>query len=499
MPSWATWLACPTANVTLAAFRIVFGVLIFAELLMEWTSRVEMLSTRPVRFPYVGFGWVPLVSPSVAVAVHVALAIACLCIAAGLWFRLAAVVFALGYTFSFFADRAYFNNHFYLICLLGGWLAVGDAHRRWSLDVLRSPRLLARTVPRWQLVGPAAQLAIPYVYGGLAKINPDWLRGEPMRAMLWELSDYPLYSAVATQPWAGLAFAWGGMLFDLLIVPALVWSRTRWAAVVAMVLFHVTNMNMLDIGIFPWLGIGSMVLFFPPAQAERLLARWLPARPGSDAGHSRQFPDTPAATSVSRVVSFCFAAWFAVQCVVPLRHYLIPGNVGWTREGFYFAWTMKRDIKSGFLGFHLCDAATGECRAVEHDRDLTFVQRYWLPGEPQGIVHYAKFLRERAIREGIREPVVVCDSVSALNGRPYQYMVDPALDPATLTPPLFGHATWIVPLDETARIGRYKIGAEKERAVMGVIEDARLRRGIFPERLRGKPVVDVTPRDHESE
>jgi len=165
------------------------------------------------------------------------------------------------------------------------------------------------------------------------------------------------------------------------------------------------------------------------------------------------FPAVSTGTAAPMVVACCFTAWFVMQFVLPLRHYLIPGNVGWTREGFYFAWTMKRDIKRGFLGFHLCDAATGQCRAVDHDRDLTFVQRYWLPGEPQGIVHYAKFLRERGIGEGIRDPVVVCDAVSSLNGRPYQYMVNPALDPATLTVPVFGHATWIVPLDETARLG----------------------------------------------
>ena len=92
----------------------------------------------------------------------------------------------------------------------------------------------------------------------------------------------------------------------------------------------------------------------------------------------------------------------------------------------------------------------------------------------------------------------MCDSVSSLNGRPYQYMINPSLDPADLAVPIFGHASWIVPLDESAPIGNYKVGPAKEEAVMAVIQDVRLRRGIFPARLRGKQIIDVTPKDEMS-
>ena len=74
-------------------------------------------------------------------------------------------------------------------------------------------------------------------------------------------------------------------------------------------------------------------------------------------------------------------------------------------------------------------------------------------------------------------------------------MIDPSLDPSELTVPIYGHAPWIVPLNESAPIGNYKTGAAKEAAVMAVVEDVRLRRGIFPERLRGKRIVDVTPKE----
>lgn len=482
---WGTWLAAPIDNCTLALFRIIFGILISVELIGSWSRRLEMITIRPIRFPYMGFEWVPLLPGWAAPVVYVVIILACLGVALGLFFRVTATVFAIGYTYTFLVDRAYFNNHFYLICLLASWLAVGDADRRWSLDAWRIPGRATTIVPRWQLLGLAIQMAIPYVLGGIAKIKPDWLRGEPMRAQLWELWDSPLYGSVVQQPWAGVTFAWAGMLFDLLIVPALLWHRTRWPALGAMLFFHITNMHMFDIGIFPWLGIGSAILFMPPSLVSRVASRFGCAGP-------RDVSSVRTATPCSPLVTWGFAMWFGIQAVLPFRHYLIPGNVGWTREGFYFAWTMKLDLKSEFLGFHLCDPETGACRAVSHDGMLTSVQRYWLPGEPQGIVIYAKFLRDRALKQGMRDPVVVCDSVCALNGRPYQYMIDPALDPAELSVPRFGRADWIVPLDEHAPTGNYKIGSQKENAVMAVIHRTRIERGIFPARLRGLKITDGT-------
>lgn len=483
----SSWLATRVDNSTLVAFRILFGGLLCAEPVGYWSRRVEMISSRPIRFSYTGFEWVPLLPGWLAPVVHAAIALAAVALAIGCCYRLAVVLFAVGYTYSFLVDRAYFNNHFYLICLLAGWLAVGDAHRRWSIDAWRRPGLVSRTVPRWQLLGPAIQMAIPYVFGGLAKIKPDWLRGEPMRAQLWELWDSPLYGPIVRQPWAGIAFAWAGMLFDLLIVPAILWRPTRWPAIAAMLLFHLTNMQMFDIGIFPWLGMGGVVLFLPPT----LLTRWLARGWGAVGQDVKPAPSGSSVGDCSAWVLWGCAAWLAMQILLPLRHHLIPGNVGWTREGFYFAWTMKLDLKSEFLGFHLCDPASGECQAASFDGTLTAVQRYWLPGEPQGIVAFARFLREQAIRDGMADPVVVCDSVCALNGRPYQYMLDPARDTADLVVPRFGPADWIVPLDEAAPLGNYKIGAKKERAVMQVIHETRVIKKVFPERLRGRPIVDA--------
>ncbi len=51
--------------------------------------------------------------------------------------------------------------------------------------------------------------------------------------------------------------------------------------------------------------------------------------------------------------------WFAVQCLVPLRHLLYLGNVSWTEEGHRFAWHMKLRDKQGRADFVAVDPTTG--------------------------------------------------------------------------------------------------------------------------------------------
>lgn len=70
--------------------------------------------------------------------VHFAvLALASALIMAGVWYRVAAIVFALSVTYVFLLDQARYLNHMYLICLVG-FPADGCACR--SRVVVESPR-----------------------------------------------------------------------------------------------------------------------------------------------------------------------------------------------------------------------------------------------------------------------------------------------------------------------------------------------------------------------
>lgn len=469
----------------LVLFRVIFGLCCGVELWLEWQARQAWVESRPIHFPHLGFEWLGLLPAGWGLPFLCLQGVFCLGMTLGLCYRICTIGYATGYAWMLLVDRAYFNNHFYLICLLAIWLAFCRANCRLALDSLITPRIRAVTVPGWQIYGIILQLGLVYFFGGLAKVNPDWLNGEPMHFFLLRAADHPFLCHLADNRFISVVMAWGGMVFDFLIIPALLWQRTRWLGFAAMVAFHTLNANLFTIGIFPYLSLGTLVLFLPSQTTDQIVAcvestccGWF--------GRSPQSRPAEPNTSVTAVVCGLLVVWFALQIAVPLRRFLLPGNVGWTREGYYFAWTMMLDSKAAYLGLHFCDPKSGYCKAIRYADDLNWVQRRWLPGEPRGIAEYARFFAARASAAGATDFSIVCDSVASLNGRPFQYMIDPAVDPAEVSLPRLTHAHWIVPLDREAPIGNYIPNAAQEQSIAPMLEDVRIEQGVFPWSPDGK-------------
>lgn len=137
----------------------------------------------------------------------------------GFWYRLSATLFFLGFTYVFLLEQARYLNHFYLISLISFLMIFVPAHRAFSIDALSGAR--SATAPAWALWLLRAQIGIPYFYGGLAKLNGDWLRGEPMRVWMASGTDFPLIGPWFTDERVVFLFAYGGLLIDLLVVPLL--------------------------------------------------------------------------------------------------------------------------------------------------------------------------------------------------------------------------------------------------------------------------------------
>ncbi len=315
-------------------------------------------------FKFFGFEWVDRLPPAAMQLHFILLAVAAILIALGLFYRIACAYFALGITYVFLLDEAAYQNHTYLICLLAILMFFVPAHREFSLDALRRPALRAQTVPAWALWLLRFQVGIPYVFGGIAKINGDWLlRAEPMRLWLEQGTEGPMGGHFPKGMAAAFFLTWSGMLFDLLIVPALLWRRTRWIAVGLGMGFHLLNSQLFSIGVFPWLMIAATTLFFEPDWARRvgLIPRGKVAgkqvgkktRKGHDGVPSAA--PAPPPPPLGRLGRIALAAWVGIQLLLPLRHFAYPGNVDWTEEGTRFSWRMKLRDKQGPVRFTAID------------------------------------------------------------------------------------------------------------------------------------------------
>ncbi|WP_052666823.1 HTTM domain-containing protein [Nitriliruptor alkaliphilus] len=458
--------ARPVSGASIALLRIAFGVFMVIDVGLYLPQLVTSYYVEPsFNFAYDPWGLVrPLPGEYTMHLVYVVKGIAGVLIALGLWYRwAAATLFALT-TYVFLLDSSFFQNHEYLISMLSLWLIVLPTHRMWSLDARRRPHLASTTQPAWILWFLRFQLGVPYVYGGIAKLNADWFAGEPIRMWLAARTDVQVIGRWFTNEPVVWFAAYGSLLLDLTVVGFLLHRRTRVPAFVIAVTFHLLNARLFGLFVFPWLMIVATTIFFDPDWPLRVRDRWrargrggaAPVDPAS--APRREGPVTAPATfdgtrpaphgrRLSPAVGAILAVWILVQLLVPLRHLAIPGDANWTEEGHRFAWHMMLRTKSGTVTFTVDD---GRDLWVEDPLDhLSEAQFRRLPGHPERLARFAHHLSDLYGGAEVR-----ADTSVALNGRTPVPIVDPDLDLSTVQVPWWGHAEWILPNPEPLRPDR---------------------------------------------
>jgi hypothetical protein len=436
-------LAAPVDIASLVAFRIAFGLLMVWDVSL-YVARgwVERYFIEPrFLFKYYGFAWV---EPWPGIGMHLHFAVmgaAAACIAAGLFYRAACVVFFLAFAHFFLLDVTLYLNHYYLITLISFLMILLPAHRAFSLDAWRRPELRARSAPAWALWLLRFQIGVPYFFGGVAKLNGDWLRGEPLRLWLSRETDFPVIGRYFTEEWMVYFFSWGGMLFDLCVVPLLLWRRTRVPALIVAVLFHLANARLFHIGVFPWLMIAATLMFLPPDWPRRLLRA---GKAASAAAGPRL-----AAAAGGRVPLAFLTAWVAVQVLIPLRLHLYPGNPLWTREGYRFSWTMRLHERTGSTTLIAVDRAAKQFWLIDPREFLADHQLSEVASHPDTLLQFCHIVADEYRRAG-REIEIYAESLQSLNGREPQRLIDPKVDLAVQQDSLLP-ARWMLPLEQPFR------------------------------------------------
>jgi hypothetical protein len=440
----------------LVFFRIVFGGILVWEAYRYFTHGwIDRYFVHPaVNFTYYGFSWVKPWPGRGMYAHFFVLGLAAACVMVGFVYRFAAPVLFLTFTYFFLLDQTRYMNHLYLICLISFLMCFLPAERAFSVDALLRRKIRADVVPAWTLWLLRAQVGIPYFYGGIAKLNSDWIRGgQPMRIWLNPLTRVPAFGHIFASDLVVYGFVIGGLLLDLLVVPLLLWRRTRPFAFAAAVAFNLINALIFDIGIFPWLMLGALFIFFPPDLVRRFARSFMSREdPALNEPKPAVRPQTIVATSsysslstAQKVGAGLLAAYLLFQLLLPLRHYLYPGNVSWTEEGHNFAWHMKLRTKGGAAVFTVTDPASGQTWTVKPETYLQSHQVQKMITKPDLLVLFAHHLAEEKRREGYADVEVRARVMVSLNGRQPQLLIDPNVDLAREEVSLLP-ARWILPL-----------------------------------------------------
>lgn len=453
-------LFAPVDNASLIFFRIFFGAMmtyhVYAMLAKGWVAPLYM---QPVmHFTYPGFEWVkPWPGQGMNWHFHV-MGLAAIGLTLGFCYRFSALVLAYGMAHVLLIEKSFYLNHYYLMTLLCGLMVVLPAHRAVSIDAWLRPSLSSNTCPAWCLWLLRFQIGMPYFYGGLAKLEADWLQGYPLGMWLERKADLIWLRELLQVSWTPVVFSYAGLLIDLCVVPLLLWRPTRWPAYAVAALFHSMNSSLFEIGIFPWLMMGATLIFFPPDWPRQVLRRL---------GLRKAFPSLHATEPfVPRPLTACLlATYVAWQALFPLRCLLYPGRAIWTEEGHHFAWHMMLREKDVGIRFYVRDPETGTGGVVDLRSFLTTRQLSRMAKDSDMILTFAHFLRDHFAAHGKGRLQIRVLALVALNGRKPQLMLDPNVDYA-LVRRRWGPQPWILPLTEPLRREPWKVPlAEWERHV----------------------------------
>ena len=417
-----------TSAAPLAVFRILFGLLIFGSVVRFWAKGwIYDLYVKPKYFfSFYGFEFVKPLNEYTYI-LFILCAVAALLVVFGLFYRFAIVLLFISFSYIELMDKSTYLNHYYFISMISLLLMFLPAHAYFSFDAYRNRKLASDTIPQWNLDALKLFVCFVYVFAGLAKINSDWLlNAQPLRIWLPAKNDLPLIGSLFNHLWVAYAFSWVGCIYDLSVPFFLMKKSTRYWAFGGVVVFHLLTALLFPIGMFPYIMISTALIFFPSEFHGTILKKigsWINV---SEAILQPRHRFEYSRVSSMAIISF-FSIFFAIQLMLPFRHYRYPGELFWTEQGYRFSWRVMLMEKAGYAQFTVNDAA-GKHIVVDNTQFLTPLQEKMMSTQPDMILQYAHILKDYYEKQGFQSAEVYVDSYVALNGRLGKPLIDPHTD-----------------------------------------------------------------------
>lgn len=434
---FSRFLFKPVDNSALIIFRILFGALLCYQFSDQLFSGViyRNFIKPPFTFNYIGFDFLqPL--PGNGMYVYVALMILlALMIMIGAWYRIAVTGFSFLYTAMYLMQKSAYNNHYYLILLLCWIMVFMPANRYFSVDAKRKAVTSTIYCANWCILIFIAQIAIVYFFAAISKINSDWFTGKFIAIQFSSLARRPVHGIIYGKHWFQMFICYAGFLFDLLIVPLLLWKKTRNYAFIAACLFHLFNAVSFNIGIFPFLAIVLNIFFLDPALLRRLFFKRNIIK--LDNYHSTN-------NSIQQKIILCsLAVYFFFQLIIPMRSWFYHGNVFWTEEGYRMSWKMMMRTKDGSIYFKVVDDDSHQTWIIDPLKTFSKAHVIWIAISPDIIWQYSQRIKSDYAKKGIMHIKIFAFTQVSLNRSKPMPLIDTTADLASIQWQPFKHSLWI--------------------------------------------------------
>lgn len=423
----------------LASFRILFGgMLLFSSIRFVAKGWVSLLYIQPsYYFSYYGLDWIKPLSGNGMYFVYAAMITAALGIMLGLFYRIAAVVFFLCFTYVELLDKTNYLNHYYFVSIASLMMCFLPANKTASLDVKLGITKPVTHIPNWIIFIIQLQIAIVYFFAGIAKINSDWLlHAQPLTIWLKSRDWMPIIGSLFNYKIVPYLFSWFGMLFDVSIAFFLWNKKTRSYAYAAVVFFHLTTGWLFQIGVFPYVMIVATWIFFSEDFHKKFISIF----------YTKQQENVFYQPKLIRLWIVVLILHFTLQIMLPFRYLFYPGKLFWTEQGYRFSWRVMLMEKNALTTFIVKDK-TGKIEEVQNRTYLTPQQEKMMSTQPDMILEFAHFIaKEYETKKGFKNAEVYADSYAALNGHPGRPFINNTVDLAK-QPISFAPKKWILPYE----------------------------------------------------
>jgi len=425
----------PVDNAPLIIFRIFFGFLFACESFGAIATGWVRENLVDVRFTfshiYMDFLQV-LVGPQMYVYFFI-MGLASLAVMLGYRYKWSMPLLTVLWAGAYFIQKTSYNNHYYLLLIICVYMCFLPAASYKSLDVKANRVQEEYAMPlyfNWIFI---FQVSVLYIYGTVAKFYPDWLDGTFTELMYKGANIPDVFKTIFTQKEFYLVIAYLGIIFDGLIVPALLWKRTRTLALIASLVFHLFNSATLHIGIFPYFALTFALFFYPSDQIRRIFLKRKPTLVELE---------TYTLPELRKPVLAFLAIFMFFQFALPLRQHFIQGDILWTDEAHRLSWRMMLRSRSGYTNFIVENKETKERYFYPTEEILSGKQNARINTSDM-IWQMAQYIKKDYAEKGI-DVAVYADSWVSINGRDYSKYIDDTVDLASVPWNYFSHSPWIL-------------------------------------------------------
>ncbi len=430
-------LFLPVSNAPLIIFRIIFGFLLayhFSSSIVNGAVYNNFIQPA-FTFTYIGFEFLQPLPGNGMYYYFGLMVLLAVMIMLGAWYRIAIIGFSILWTILYLMQKADYNNHYYLMLLLCWIMAVLPANRLCAVDVKRKAVPENKDCSYYCLWIFMAQVAIVYFFAAISKIDSDWFSGKFIEIQFSRLRSHHLLGIFYGQKWFRLLVCYGGFIFDLLIVPLLLWKKTRNYAFIFSILFHLFNSFTFRIGLFPYLSIALNLFFLDSGLVNRLFFGLHQS--------VQQVKNEIVSSQAKKKVLYLLGIYLFFQAIIPTRSWFFPGNVFWSEEGYRMSWKMMMRTKSGKIHFKITDPTTHSTWIEDPAKKFNLSQIMWLSISPDIIWQYAQRLKKEYAEKGINNVQVYAIGTVRLNRSNPMPMVDTTVDLASVKWKPFRHSEWV--------------------------------------------------------